>query len=70
MRAIAEPFYDGSPILLGAVFGLVLFVTLFSLVLARVLRASAATFDGTAALALRDDVATVSIRTSKSKEPT
>jgi hypothetical protein len=65
MRAIAEPFYDGSPLLYGPLVGLIVFVCLFALVVARLWRSGAAAFADNAAMALRDDVAPLPDCTSK-----
>jgi len=55
MRAIAAPFFERSPYLLGPVFTLVLFFVVFLGVLFYVLRSKKVRFDNVSSLPLADD---------------
>lgn len=55
MRAIAAPFFEQSPYLLGPVFTMVLFLVVFLGVLFYVLRSKKLKFDDVSALPLMDD---------------
>lgn len=56
MRAIAEPFFERSPYLLGPVFTLLLFFVVFLGVIAYVMRARRPRFDELSALPFREGV--------------
>ena len=68
MRAIAEPFFDANPAMLGPLFGLLLFVAFFAAVVVVALRAPAPQLDHAASLPFQNDESPEGMRTAH--EPT
>ncbi|MBX7195897.1 MAG: cbb3-type cytochrome c oxidase subunit 3 [Sandaracinaceae bacterium] len=60
MRAIAEPFFERSPYLLGPVFTLVLFFVVFLGIVVWVMRSKTMKFDNVSSLPLSDDTHPIS----------
>lgn len=68
MRAMAEPFFDGNPAMLGPLFGLLLFVAFFVAVVVVALRTRAPQLEHAASLPFQNDESPEGMRAAQ--EPT